>query len=87
MSSQKGGVQPVEQKSPFRRYVEANERLVECYERVKTAEVDGKADSGMLSSCYVYRDQIRDMLKKNELVMSHLIKERVKIMYSWENEQ
>eukprot|EP00347_Sterkiella_histriomuscorum_P001833 403370504 len=78
------GKQQVEkiEKTPFQHFIEANQNLIDCYENVKEAQGDSpKPDSSLLSKCEPYKNTIIDLLRRDQLVMSLLIKERVKILH------
>lgn len=81
MSSNKPQQQKLE-KSPFQLFTEANSSLIECYERVHAAQGDNpKPDPVLLNQCNSHKEAIKSILQRNDLVMTKLIDERIKLLY------
>ena len=64
-------------KPVFQQFVEANQALLNCYNAV-TEETYKKQGESVCSS---QREQVKDILRSNGLVMSNLVRERVDILY------
>lgn len=67
-------------KPAFQLFVEANQDLLNCYNKVSAAEFAKLNDSQKETTCSAQRDRVKEILKSNSLVMSNLIKERVEIL-------
>lgn len=67
------------EKPYFQQFVEANQALIDCYERANSK--DPKGDAGILATCAKPREQIEDLLRRDVLSMTHLIQQRIPIMH------
>ena len=67
-------------KPVFQQFVEANQGLLECYNKIKIEDFNKMSDAGKDSQCASHKEKIRELLNNNSLVMSALIKERIEII-------
>lgn len=67
-------------KTVFQQFVEANQGLLDCYNKVKIEDYKKMPDAGKEALCSSQKDKIREILNSNQMVMSNLIKERIEIL-------
>lgn len=67
-------------KPAFQLFVEANQDLLNCYNKIGAAEFAKMNDSQKETTCAAQRERVKDILRSNSLVMSNLIRERVEIL-------
>lgn len=68
-------------KSPYQIFMEANGSLIACYERVQAAQGSNpKPDPALLNQCNSHKEVIKGILQRNELTMTKMIEERIKIL-------
>jgi len=76
MSDKKGQLE----KSYFQQFIEANEALIDCYERAHNK--DPKGDAAILATCTQHREKIETILRNDYLSMTILVQQRLPILQS-----
>ena len=67
-------------KPAFQLFVEANQELLNCYNKISAADFAKLSESQKETTCSAQRERVKDILRSNSLVMSNLITERVTIL-------
>ena len=78
MSDKKG--QTKVEKSYFQQFIEANEALIDCYERAHNK--DPRGDSSILATCTQHREKIETILRNDYLSMTNMVQQRLPILQS-----
>ncbi|TNV72768.1 hypothetical protein FGO68_gene2631 [Halteria grandinella] len=67
-------------KPAFQLFVEANQELLNCYNKTSAADFAKLSDSQKETTCSSQRERVKDLLRTNNLVMSNLVRERIEIL-------
>lgn len=67
-------------KPAFQIFVEANQELLNCYNKISAADFAKLSDSQKETTCSAQRERVKDILRTNTLVMSNLVTERIEIL-------
>ena len=70
-------------KPSFEKFIDANEALLDCYDRIDKAELDGKSPAQLSGRCISEKAAIKNILESNSLTMTNLVKDRVGILYAF----
>jgi hypothetical protein len=68
-------------KPAFQEFVEANQALLSCYNAVSLDDFKKMGEGKRDGLCGSQKEQIRELLKSNNLAMSNLVRERVDILH------
>ncbi len=68
--------------STYERFVEANKKLYECYEKVAPIAWEQMGTEEKYNLCKDERNTVIEFLNNNELRFSNLLKERLEIVKS-----
>ncbi len=67
-------------KPAFQIFVEANQALLQCYNKVSVDEYKKMSEGTRDSVCASEKQRVKDIVGSNSLVMSNLIRERIDIL-------
>ena len=70
----------------FQQFVEANEAMLECMEKVDQDAYRGKEGTSA-SVCMSQKERVKEILRSNQMSMTRVVKERVMIMKALEQAQ
>ena len=68
-------------KPAFQVFVEANQALMNCYNKVSLDDFKKMNEASRDSVCASEKQKVKDIVSTNNLVMSNLIKERIEILH------
>jgi len=68
-------------KPAFQEFVEANQALLSCYNAVSLDDYKKMGEGQRDGLCGAQKEQIRELLRSNNLAMSNLVRERVDILH------
>lgn len=68
-------------KPVFQKFVEANQRLLDCYTAIPKADLAEMPQGAMDTKCAKEKGEIRALLESNQLTMTNLVQDRVNVLY------
>ncbi len=68
-------------KSRFQTFIETNQALIDCYAKVKVDDYKKMSEQAREGLCAGPKEQIKEMMRNNELKMENLVDDRIYIMY------
>ena len=68
-------------KPVFQKFVEANEKLLDCYHNLPQEDVLGQPDSKLDTFCMKEKSEVKSILSSNAMTMTELVQDRVNVLY------
>ena len=66
----------------FSKFVDANKALLNCIHAINPDELKTMSKSTMDTKCVKEKNDIKSILESNEMTMTQLVKDRVKVLYA-----
>lgn len=71
----------------FQQFVEANQGLLECYNKVKLEDYKKMGEVAKENVCASQKEKLKEILASNQLVMANLVEQRIELLYKFKNEE
>ena len=66
----------------FKRFIQANEEMLKCFEKQDPEEFKGTGVSKAGNVCQSQKQKVKDILNGNDMTMTRLVQDRVSILHT-----